>query len=194
MSFFLVLLPFFGRFSLLIVLYGVSAHPWHCDLLCCFIWHLSKMQLVVTALFISILYEQSQHLFDNVAQLLRGSFQTTWNFFLDFFLAVQCCLSQFFLSHRKIRLGKFCSDVWDGELKERGDKGTAPIGNETWGSEWLWRKNTKVLAECLSLVKIRILTQCVVLPQKEWEILTVDIRIENSLFPSTLFPPWSTKK
>lgn len=74
----------FGWFFRLIVLYWVSAHPWHCDLLCCFIWHLSIMQLVVTALFISILYEQSQYLFENIAQLLRGSFQITWNFSLYF--------------------------------------------------------------------------------------------------------------
>lgn len=86
MSFFAWFCCLFGFISLLIVLYWVSAHPWHCDLLCCFIWHLSEMQLVVTALFISRLYEQSQHLFENIAQLLRGSFQITWNF-PCFFLA-----------------------------------------------------------------------------------------------------------
>lgn len=98
---------FFGGFSLLIVLYWVSAHPWHCDLLCCFIWHLSKMQLVVTALFISILYEQSQHLFDNVAQLLRGSFQTTWNFSLFIFWLLSAVCPSSFCQIEKLDLANF---------------------------------------------------------------------------------------
>lgn len=44
-----------------------------------------------------------------------------------FFLVAYCYLSQFFLSHRKIWLGKFCSDVWEGELKVSGDKGLPPL-------------------------------------------------------------------
>lgn len=144
--FFFLFLLLFGRFSLSIVLHWVSAHPWHCDLRCCFIWRLSKMQLVAAALFISILYKQSQHLFENVVQLLRGSFQTTWNFSLFFFPGCSVLSVLVFLLHSKIWLGKFCSDVWDGELKVSGDKGAAPIGNETWASESLWRRDTKMLA------------------------------------------------
>lgn len=144
MSFCLVLLPFVW-FSLLIVLYWVSAHLWHCDLLCCFTCCDTWVRCSLLLLPCSFPDSKSNH---NISLKTLPSCSEVHfralEIFPCFFLA-WCYLSQFFLSHRKIWLGKFCSDVWEDELQVSGDKRAAPIGNETQAS--VSEGETKMLAQ-----------------------------------------------